>query len=258
MCMFLRKEMNKVLFVGDLYRPGQTENIVKTCNCFSPVLKEIGIDYEIHISKQNEQETNKETFALWEQSLVGNGFKSELSALDLKGYFIIGFEISRVDINYLNKEGYDWINLSIHPLRFMDDLYFNVESSMDIDLSRNSVSTAFIDMSVKALSLRYSPDFGKQETKKTLCILGQRQDDKSVFINNTFKKLKDYTEKLDLIIKEFDEVLYKPHPYNDDKKSDEFIQDRYQTKTLNEDDIYKVFVAKRNIIFLCNKFILAL
>ena len=245
MYMFLRKEMHKVLFVGDLYRPGQTENIVRTCNCFSPVLKEIGIDYEIHISKQNEQETNKETFALWEQSLVGNGFKSELSALDLKGYFIIGFEISKVDINYLNKEGYDWINLSIHPLRFMDDLYFSVDSSMDLDLSSNSVSTGFIDMSVKALSHRYSLDFGKQETKKTLCILGQRQDDKSVFINNTFKKLEDYAEKLDSIVKEFDEVLYKSHPYNDDNKADQFIQDRYQTKTLNEDDIYKVFSLKK-------------
>ena len=248
--MFLRKEMHKVLFVGDLYRPGQTENIVRTCNCFSPVLKEIGIDYEIHVSKQNKQETNKETFALWEQSLVGNGFKSELSALDLQGYFIIGFEISKVDINYLNKEGYNWINLSIHPLRFMDDLYFSLESSMDLDLSRNLVSTAFIDMSVKALSLRYSPDFGKEETKKTLCILGQRQDDKSVFINNTFKKLKDYTEELDCIVKEFDEVFYKPHPYNDDKKADEYIQDRYQTKTLNEDDIYKVF-AQKKISSLC-------
>lgn len=242
--MFFRKEMHKVLFVGDLYRPGQTENIVRTCNCFSPVLKEIGIKYELHVSKQNQQETNNETFALWEQSLVGNGFKSELSALDLKGYFIIGFEISKVDINYLNKEGYDWINLSIHPLRFMDDLYFSVESSMDLDLSRNSVSTGFIDMSVKVLSQRYSLNFGKQETKKTLCILGQRQDDKSVFINNTFKKLEDYTEKLDSIVNEFDELLYKPHPYNDDNKADQFIQDRYQAKTLNEDDIYKVFSQK--------------
>ena len=127
--------MHKVLFVGDLYRPGQTENILKTCNCFSPVLKEIGIDYEIHVSKHNEKDTNIVTFALWEQSLVGNGFKSELSSIALSDYLVFGFEMSKVDINYLNKEEYDWINLSIHPLRFMDDLYFSLETSRNIDFS---------------------------------------------------------------------------------------------------------------------------
>ena len=236
--------MHKVLFLGDLYRPGQKENIIRTCNSFSPVLKEIGIDYEIHASKHNEQVTNRETFAFWEQSLVGNGFKSELSALDLSGYLIIGFEISNIDKNYLNKQGYDWISLSIHPLRFMDDLYFSLETSMNIDLARNSVSNGFIDMSVKALRQRYNPNFKKQETRKSLCILGQRQDDKSVFINNTFKKLQDYTEKLDFLVNDFDEVLYKPHPYNDDQLADEYIQERYHTKRLNEDDIYKVFSLK--------------
>ena len=233
--------MHKVLFVGDLYRPGQTENILKTCNSFSPVLKEIGIDYEIHVSKHNEKETNSVTFALWEQSLVGNGFKSELSAIDLSDYLVFGFEVSKVDINYLNQEGYDWINLSIHPLRFMDDLYFSLETSMNIDFARNSVSAGFIEMSVKSLRQRYNPSFKKQKTRKKLCILGQRQDDKSVFINNTFKKLQDYTEKLDALVKEFDEVFYKPHPYNDDPLADEFILDRYQIKRLDEEDIYKVF-----------------
>jgi len=233
--------MNKVLFVGDLYRPSQTENILKTCNSFSPVLKEIGIDYEIHVSKHNEKETNSVTFSLWEQSLVSNAFKSELSAIDLSGYLVIGFEISMVDINYLNQEGIDWINLSIHPLRFMDDLYFSLETSRNVDFARNSVSTGFIDMSVNVLKQRYNPNFIKQETRKKLCILGQLPDDKSVFINNTFKALRDYTEKLDCIVKEFDEVLYKPHPYNEDKIVDIYIQKRYNTKLLLEEDIYKVF-----------------
>ena len=233
--------MHKVLFVGDLYRPGQKENILKTCNSFSPVLKEIGIDYEIHASKHNEQKITRETFDLWEQSLVGNGFKSELSALDLSGYLVIGFEISKVDINYLNQEGIDWINLSIHPLRFMDDLYFSLETSRNVDFARNSVSTGFIDMSVKVIKQRYNPNFKKQETRKKLCILGQLPDDKSVFINNTFKVLRDYTEKLDYIVKDFDEVLYKPHPYNLDNKADRYIQKRYNTKHLLEEDIYKVF-----------------
>ena len=236
--------MHKVLFVGDLYRPGQTENILKTCNSFSPVLKEIGIDYQVHVSKHNEKETNSVSLALWEQSLVGNGFKSELSSLDLSDYLIIGFEISKVDIKYLNQEGYDWINLSIHPLRFMDDLYFSLETSMNVDFARNSVSTGFIDMSVKVLKQRYNPNFKKQETRKKLCILGQLPDDKSVFINNTFKELRDYTERLDYIVKDFDEVLYKPHPYNVDKKADKYIQKRYNTKLLLEEDIYKLFSQK--------------
>ena len=236
--------INKALFIGDIYRPGQEENVFNLCKIFSPTLKEIGVEYQVYISTHNTGETNPESFSYWEKSLVRNNFNSELSNLDLKNFIVIGFEASEVDLAYLNKIGVEWLDFSIHPLRFLDDLYLSVKTSMNLDLSKHFAGKGFIDMCVNVLLQRY-PDLIDGIKSDALCIFGQRQDDKSVFIDNKFKKLEDYLQKIDKISKNFDNIFYKPHPYNDDKNADLIIKQRYKAEIIDDQDIYRLFMSKR-------------
>ena len=236
--------IKKALFIGDIYRPGQEENVFNLCKIFSPTLKEIGVEYEVHISAHNTGETNPESFSYWEKSLVRDNFNSELSSLDLKNFIVIGFEASEVDLAYLDKIGVEWLDFSIHPLRFLDDLYLSVKTSMNLDLSKHFAGKGFIDMCVNVLLQRYPKPIDGIESD-ALCIFGQRQDDKSVFIDNKFKKLEDYLQKIDKISKNFDNIFYKPHPYNDDKNADLIIKQRYKAEIIDDQDIYRLFMSKR-------------
>ena len=236
--------MTKVLFIGDLYRPGQSENILKTSDIFSSLLKELEITYEVFLSKKNYKEPSAREISFWKKSLIGDQFDSDLTKYDLENTVVIGFEISQVDKDYLNQAGIDWISLSIHPLRFMDDLYFSLENSMNIDLSRSTVKKGFIDLSVKVLIQRYNTSLVNIKDNKSLCIIDQCNDDKSIFINNEFKNLKKYEDKIDNIVKNYDEIFYRSHPYKkNDKICNHFIT-RYDAKILEEPDIYKIFCEK--------------
>ena len=92
---------------------------------FSPVFKQLGIPTETHITGINRSDELEEWLVPWRQSLDGTG-KSGLESLDTEGALVVGFEMSNRDSEYLTAQSVSWINFAIHPLRFLDDLYFDV------------------------------------------------------------------------------------------------------------------------------------
>ena len=104
--------MKKLLFVADYYRGDgfQDRNLKALYSLLSPIF--IDLEVECNII-QNSMEISSED--LYIQSLIGQG-KSLLESYDLSNSSIIGFELSKLDINFLNKKKIPWISFETRPV----------------------------------------------------------------------------------------------------------------------------------------------
>jgi hypothetical protein len=237
--------IRKALFIGDCYRPEQAANIDALFRIFAPLCNAFDIKTSKYISIQNHKTLNESNLTLWKESLLKQT-DSELHNFSLHETIVFAFEISVVDIDFLNKNDITWLSFSIHPLRFLDDLYFDIKSNLEIDFSNCNSSHARIEMCVQALYSRYRLKLS-HNSQKSLCIIGQTPFDKSVFIDGEFKSLTNYAKNLDEICTKYNKIYYKPHPHLSCSENNNFIRERYKSTDVNINNLYAFLIANPNM-----------
>ena len=235
--------MKKVLFIGDAGRGGQSENVQKIFRLFLPVFMHSGVACVAHVSSTNRLIETSEWVDSWHSYLSGQG-DSHLCSLDLSDTAVVGFEVPDRDLAYLSQQQVPWVNLEIHPLRFMDDLYFNVTSSFDYDFKELSASPVFIDFCANAMRIRYG-DLEQGIPEASLAIFGQMPCDKSVFWDGGFRSLDCYFDQIDRLAEEHQKVFYRPHPYLSNDELDKEICRRYDAEIFSGRDVYRFFSSGR-------------
>nr|VFK41184.1 MAG: hypothetical protein BECKTC1821E_GA0114239_10105 [Candidatus Kentron sp. TC] len=232
----------RVLFIGDLQRGNQLGNAYKIFLLFSPVFREIGIKCETRYSHINLLRDPTDWLEIWRSSLRQRN-DEYLEELELTANTaIVGFELPDEDLAYLNKKNISWVNLSIHPFRFLNDLHFEVNASFDFNREDIQASLGEIELCANMLRIKYSfPTVSKRY--HTLAIFGQEPFDKSVYFDGKFMLLDEYIDKLDVLAKEHDEVIYKHHPYQTDEAIDKLIFDRYSAKPPIDNNPYRLMLS---------------
>jgi len=228
--------VDRVIFLGDICRGAQAENVAKIASLFSPVLRQVGVPYLQYISDVNRLTETNEWLPLWLQSLA-QGEDSGLGKVDFEGAVVLGFEVPDWDLAYLDRHAIPWVNFAIHPLRFLDDLYFEVTTSLGYDFEPVSATPGMIEVAVQALRARYGHWRGSPKTG-TLVVIGQAPFDRSVYFDGTFRKLDDYIADLDALASRFDAVIYRAHPYLSDDSVDQLILTRYGAVRHDDPDVY--------------------
>lgn len=240
--------ISRAVFFGDPYRGNQAENIENIAKLFSPVLRHLGVHVQNHITEINKNLDHDAWIAGWLASL--KFYPAPLTrSIDLRDAVVIGFEMPEAELEYLKKVNIPWVNFSIHPLRFLDDLYFDVATSFDFDMQSVAASYGLIDFCARRVAHNKSSSIN-HAAKKTLLICGQVWFDRSVFFDDHFKRLDDYICQLDLLVKEHGRVLYRPHPFGSDEEVANIILERYQAKICGDANIYEVFV-KESVSTVC-------
>lgn len=235
--------IERVVFLGDLCRGAQAHNVARIERLFSPVFVQLGVPTSIHVSEINRNICLNEWLGDWKQSLC-DGHESLLKPIDLDKAAVVGFEIPADDLSYLDRNNVPWVNLSIHPIRFLDDLYFEVTTSFDGDINPMAASTGLIAFCVNELSTRYART-GESDAPPALAIFGQTPIDKSIYFDQSFKTLDCYLEQLDELAGRHSRVLFRPHPNATSPDVDRMICERYGATRHTEADVYKLFVTGR-------------
>ena len=145
--------ITRVVFIGDLCRGDQAQNVARLERLFSPVLKQLDVASSIHVTDINRNVNLNEWVESWQKSFSACR-TPEMEALDLEGAAVIGFEVPDRDLKYLDDHGVPWVNFAIHPLRFLDDLYFDVTTSFTYDLRKHTATVGLIDLCVQSLRTR--------------------------------------------------------------------------------------------------------
>ena len=240
--------IKNVIFIGDLCRGDQSTNINNLGIIFSPLLKKYKVESQVHITLTNNNSLIDDWIDIWSKSLASED-DTIFDEFKFSKTLVIGFEMPEWYAKYFDSKNISWLNIKIHPIRFLDDLYFDVKTSIKYDLTKHSVSDSFIDFCVQSLRLRYGVTT-RDKSPSTFALFGQTPFDKSVFINGEFQSIENYFQLIDTISKGYDQVVYKPHPYSPDTTLDKKIIDRYHAKVLTNDDTYEVLLNE-NIDLIC-------
>lgn len=230
-------------FIGDSYRGDQATNIQRLFEIFGHAVNACGANSELRISRLNRLTGFENWLPAWVRSLRREE-ASVLSDLDAASSAVVAFELSGVDRLQLDAAGIPWVNFEIHPVRFLEDLYFSVEASFPIDLSRIEIPDDYVSLRAEVLRAKYRQE-ARVENENRLLIVGQTPIDKSIYFDGEFKQLPDYFARLDLVVAGFDGVDYRPHPYLTDAEVDASICSRYGAGVCDEPNIYKVFTSGR-------------
>ncbi len=133
----------------------------------------------------------------------------------LRGRFCVGYELPPYVVRLLETWSIPFVDLRVHPIRFMDDLMFAVRASDPATrcaLSAMAVADAEVSMTagLREAMCRLISDTGVPGN--TLLVLGQRPYDSSQIVGGAFFDAMDHLPRITDICAQYSAVLLKPHP----------------------------------------------
>ena len=137
----------------------------------------------------------------------------ELETVDL----VIGFELSSKARAKIDGEGMVYLDLRIHPVRFMDDIFFSFETNSDairLNLQTYHVNNELCEFQasiVKATVSKLNKD--KIIAPNSLLLIGQTERDPVLYDGNKYLSLLDRIDEIKKVAGQYDHIYFKPHPY---------------------------------------------
>jgi len=135
------------------------------------------------------------------------------------------------------------LNLSIHPLRFADDIFFNFETNDEK-----------IKEKLKKYEVNYDQFYHYADTVKATCLktlkrndikensillVGQTQEDKVIFNGTKYLTLLDYIEEIKHLSQKYSHIYFKPHPYaKNNKEIFKLLKKEFKNISLVYDNVY--------------------
>jgi hypothetical protein len=188
-----------IVITGDTQRPSpQFHNILWLYNLLKFQIEKLTGVKPIFLG-----ETKVLSFNEW----MATDDTPELIGADL----YIGFELNNKFKKKASEVGAKYIDVMIHPVRFMDDLIIGVRSNFT-NFSSYKVSEDKLYFTAAQVSAAVSHVTGVRCEENTALVVGQTLGDKSVTFDREYN-LDDFGPRLADELSEFDLVLYKPHPH---------------------------------------------
>lgn len=129
---------------------------------------------------------------------------------------VIGFELPPYLEHFLSRNGIPFVGLTMHPVRFLDDIFFGVRSNIlpsQEKIFGYRIDEAFVRAMAgiqKASAARYFPDISVQP--HSALFLMQTWYDQSQIRNGEFTDAREHLETIVEMAKEHREFLVKEHP----------------------------------------------
>jgi FMN phosphatase YigB (HAD superfamily) len=145
---------------------------------------------------------------------------------------VIGYELSDQTRAILDRMGVAWVDVWLHPVRFMDDVLFAFNASDP------SVRARFFEHDVPPEQMALYADRIRVQTYKgwkrveanvtpnSALFVGQMMNDKSVICDGHMLTLLDFKDQFEEILGNYAKVYYARHPYmkNGDEKILEYVK----------------------------------
>lgn len=141
----------------------------------------------------------------------------DVIALNFSGNLVLGFEMPRVLYMAFDRLGIPYINVTIHPVRFLSDIYFGMATNhpeIFAALTPHAIPERDIErgaeLTLAHVAKRDMSHLGDADT----LILGQTDYDRALISNGRFVSFIDYVDELQTHLAGAGEVLFKRHPYS--------------------------------------------
>ncbi len=133
------------------------------------------------------------------------------------GSLVVSFELTESVKLALSHLGIPYVDFSMHPIRFMPDVFFAVQTNhakvFEALKPHHTASADYYDWADILLANAVKMKKPKVPEGATL-LIGQTNVDRSLIFDGKLRNLSDFREQLAGILDPEKPVLYKPHPYN--------------------------------------------
>lgn len=238
------RAINRIVFTGDFlrpadtgvvtnpslpdFRPSQTENTTWFYRMFRRKLADAtGLPVELKMWGSGIDTPAiyglldaRNDITGWVEAFSASDFPEELIYL-LEDVFerslVVAFELADSVKRVLTYLGVPFVDLNIHPVRFLPDVFFavhtNDRSIFEALKAHHHASSSFYDwadlLSANATKL---PRPGLPPHAKLL--VGQTNVDRSLIIGGRLRNLAAYAADVQALVERQHSVYFKPHPYN--------------------------------------------
>lgn len=163
---------------------------------------------------------------------------------------IIGYELSNQTRKVLEKIGVVYIDIWLHPIRYLDDVLFGLCSNnvaIHSALSQFNIETETYYLYADRLKVQNYRGHRRSNAKlkaNSALFVGQTLTDKAIFHNNKMLTLLDFKNEFEAAVKKYEHVYYSRHPFV--KEGDEDILNylkRFKNVSLNNDPAYHLLAS---------------
>ena len=166
-----------------------------------------------------------------------------------KDSFVVGFELPRILTRAFDRLGIYYIDLILHPVRFLPDLFFGMRTNSrkmaDILKSWSADESCYYEAAgLHKAMLSRKNNFGL--AKDSALFVGQTEVDRSRILNGELVSFSDYEYEISRIFKEHDSIYFKPHPFAVDLKSDLNYLKRFGAVQFASNNVYQ-FLSSENL-----------
>ena len=232
----MTNQPKKIIFTGDIFRSNhlgngsQDININWLSSALSPCLK---LASSLSLEKQ--------LFSRKDASLTQSGYQMIESEVSIEGWaklfkykklnrdflmnvwlsfrdsIVIAFELPEILRDALDTLGIPFIDIIIHPVRFLDDIVFGIRSN---NREISQLFTQYIlpeesilmQAGIVMASMSRLPRL--KISGKAALFAGQTTDDKVLINQDKFYKVSDFCDRFAEISASYDTLLIKAHPYS--------------------------------------------
>ncbi|MTI44789.1 glycosyl transferase family 1 [Roseibium hamelinense] len=133
---------------------------------------------------------------------------------------IVGFEIPPILVDALNKLAVPYVSFAIHPLRFMPDYLFSLQSNAikAEDISEFAVPRENLEFGAQLRTARTQKDPLLPFNQNSAALFGQVSNDAALIGANGQIRLQDFEQEIDQLCRSHQTVYFKPHPYAQDAR----------------------------------------
>lgn len=140
----------------------------------------------------------------------------------VKDSIVIGFELSEALVAMLNKLEITYIDTTIHPVRYLDDIFLAFRTNNpDIfkELQKYMLCEDIFYIQANLHKATMSKMQGLKFDDTTALIVGQTVADRSLIYDKKIVSLLDYKDKIKELSNKYPFICYKRHPFasNDDE-----------------------------------------
>lgn len=162
----------------------------------------------------------------------------------------IAYELSDQTKEILNIAGFTYIDIWLHPIRYMDDVLFGIRSNNE-KINKNlqefnipSETYCLYSDRLKVQNYRGHRRSKARIKNNSALFVGQTLNDKAIFHDNKMLTLLDFKYEFEQATKKYSHVYYSRHPFV--KEGDEEILSylkRFKNVSINDDPAYHLLAS---------------
>jgi hypothetical protein len=231
--------IHRVVFTGDVFRPGPQGQYSWQCNFIETFFHLLGpivsaaVEADVEVASPHAGDLDQRTLypnagdaldmQAWVPLFTGSAeIPAEAQAVLAKrfnGAVVVGFEMPAAMLAWLDGQGLTYIDFAICPLQFMDDIALIMRSNhagVNKRLADYCLDEAYIRMQAGLVqaACRWVEQPPERDLTDFALVCSSTATDRNLILGDRFITFHDHADHLADLCARHETVVFKPHPYS--------------------------------------------